>query len=396
MKNFFDDPIKLSNMIFKRITNLLVSILLCVPLFSQAPANWKQDGEWKRAPTNIRTGEYPKIADDGRLAFQYRAPNAKTVQLQIAGKKYDLDPGEGGLWSTIIPYPGPGMQFYAYIVDGITVNDPSSEFFFNGSWRSAVEVPSPGEDFYLMKQVPHGQVREFWFFSTITQTYRLMYIYVPAEYETNTTARYPVLYLQHGGGENETSWIRAGRANIILDNLIAEKKAKPMIIVVNSGFAFKPDESMDSGIEFLPGSSFEQMLLKDVIPTVDKNFRTIPDREHRALAGLSMGSLQTLQIGLTNLNMFAWLGVFSRPPGEFDTVNGFNGVLSNPALVNSSLRLFWWGAGTTEVSIYNKSREILQGFKENGINHEFYESPGTAHEWQTWRRCLNQFAQKLF
>lgn len=176
-----------------------------------------------------------------------------------------------------------------------------------------------------------------------------MYIYVPAEYETNTTARYPVLYLQHGGGENETSWIRAGRANIILDNLIAEKKAKPMIIVVNSGFAFKPDESMDSGIEFLPGSSFEQMLLKDVIPTVDKNFRTIPDREHRALAGLSMGSLQTLQIGLTNLNMFAWLGVFSRPPGEFDTVNGFNGVLSNPALVNSSLRLFWWGAGTTEV-----------------------------------------------
>ena len=380
----------------KFITIILISTFITISIFAQAPANWKQDEQWKRASTNVRTGEYPKISEDGRIAFSYRAPDAKTVQLQIAGKKYDLNRGDDGLWNTIIPYPGPGLQFYAYIVDGVTVNDPSSEFFFNGTWRSAVEVPSPDEDFYLMKNVPHGQVREFWFFSTVTQTYRLMYIYVPPDYETNTSARYPVLYLQHGGGENETSWIRAGRANIILDNLIAENKAKPMIVVVNSGFAFRPDEPMDPGLEFLPGSSFEHMLLEDVIPTIDKNFRTLPDKEHRAMAGLSMGSMQTMQVGLTHLDQFAWLGIFSRPPVPFDAEKGFNGVLNNPDLVNSGLRLFWWGIGTTEVPMMNKGKEILRGFDASGIHYELYESPGTAHEWQTWRRCLYQFAGKIF
>lgn len=389
-------------MIISKMKNLfyvliMASTMLTTSVLAQAPSHWQQDDLWKRASTNVRTGEYPKIAEDGRITFKYNAPDAKAVQVRlISGNRYDLTRDEQGMWSTVIPYPGPGLQFYAYIIDGITVQDPSSEFFFNGSWRSAVEVPSPGEDFYEMKHVPHGQVREFWFFSQVTQTFRLMYVYVPPDYESRPDTRYPVLYLQHGGGENETSWIRAGRANVILDNLIAENKAKPMIIVVNSGFAFRPDEPMDSGIEFLPGSSFEHMLLEDVIPTIDNSFRTIADRDHRAMAGLSMGSLQTLQVGLTHLDTFAWLGVFSRPPVDFNADQAFNGILNDPELLNSKLSLFWWGVGTTEVAMFNRYKEILQDFENRGIRYETYESPGTAHEWQTWRRCLYQFAQRLF
>lgn len=364
--------------------------------FAQAPANWQSNADWKRASTNTRTGEFPKIGTDGKVAFQYRAPDAENVQLQISGGPYEMTKDEEGIWSIVIDTPAPGLNFYAFVVDGVSVSDPSSTFFFNGSWRSAVEIPSPGEDFYEIRHVPHGQVREFWFFSTVTQTFRVMYVYVPPDYENELSKRYPVLYLQHGGGENETGWIQGGRANFIMDNLIAENKAEPMILVVNSGFAFRPDEAMDPGIEFLPGSSFEHMLLEDVIPTIDRNFRTLADREHRAMAGLSMGSLQTLQVGLTHLDQFAWLGVFSRPPTPFDAESQFNGVLNDPDALNDRLELFWWGAGTVEASINDKTREILQDFDDRGIGYTFFESPGTAHDWQTWRRSLFHFAQLIF
>jgi len=250
-------------------------------------------------------------------------------------------------------------------------------------------------DFYNIKDVPHGQVRIQWYFSKIGNAWRRAYVYVPPEYDTEPAKRYPVFILRHGGGEDETSWVEQGRANFILDNLIAEGKAEPMIVVMDWGQVPMPGAPVHIP-STPPPPEISIVTVKELIPMIDATFRTIPDREHRAMAGLSMGSGQTLTIGLNNLDTFSYLGMFSRRPWSVEEFSVFDGFFADAKAFNQKVKLFWWGAGTAEGGIYHATKATLADLASKGIKSVFVEFPGTSHEWQTWRKCLNDFTQRLF
>jgi len=310
----------------------------------------------------------------------------------------------------------PGLHYYAINVDGAEVNDPGSTAYFGGSkWASAIEVPEAGADYYLPKDVPHGQVREIWYHSNVTETWRHALIYLPPSYDTSRT-RYPVLYLQHGGGEDESGWVRQGKANFILDNLIAAGSAKPMIVVMANGYATRagyvvPDLTGTpfGSPEFMKVmqermGAFEDDVTQALIPFVDSNFRTVADRDHRAMAGLSMGGMQTFQVTFDHLDLFSYIGgfsgatnVFAMGDNKLDTKTAFHGAMADPAAFGKRVHLLWIGVGTNEPERMKSGIEKLHGsLDEAKIQHIFYESPGTDHEWQTWRRDLKDFAPRLF
>ena len=343
---------------------------------------------------------YPRVDPVTRIAyFRLDAPGATKVQVDCRGK-YDMVKGEDGRWYGHTAPMAPGFHFYNFIIDGAAVADPLSTAYGGAiGYCSAIEIPEgPEGDYYRPQDVPHGQVRSVVYYSTYWKKYRRSMVYTPAEYETNPTKRYPVLYLQHGMAENETSWSNQGHANFILDNLIASGECEPMIVVMDHGdcgvrFAYIDDPTFNRAAF---GNSFREVLLDDIIPNIDKNFRTIADREHRALAGLSWGGKQTMEIGMTNLDKFAYFGLFSAAtsvaPNQIKTI--YDGVFANPEEFNRKVKFFFIGIGTEENIGGNKQLSDL--FKANGINNTYYESPGTAHEWLTWRRCLKEFAPKLF
>jgi enterochelin esterase family protein len=242
-------------------------------------------------------------------------------------------------------------------------------------------------------------VRIKWYFSKITGQWRQAYVYTPPDYDAGRT-RYPVLYLQHGAGEDVTTWSKQGRASFILDNLIAEGKAKPMLVVMDTGYATRlgavATTSANGGQPQIP-NAFEDVLIGEIIPMIDSSFRAIADREHRAMAGLSMGGRQTLQITLTHLDQFAWIGSFSAPlGGSFDVKTAYNGVMSDPASFNKKVHLLWIGAGTAEERMLQGARTMHDTLDKAGVNNVYFESPGTGHEFQTWRRSLHDFAPRLF
>jgi enterochelin esterase family protein len=209
-----------------------------------------------------------------------------------------------------------------------------------------------------------------------------------------------VLYLQHGAGEDERGWSTQGRANFILDNLIAEGKAKPMIVVMDCGYANRPGEQpapggRGAGNSAQP-SAFEEVVVNDLIPTIDANYRTLVDRDHRALAGLSMGAGQAMQIGLRRLDKFSHIGAFSGGLRSFDAKTSYNGVFADAAAFNKKVHVFWFGAGTAEEGQHKGAQALDKALSDAGIQHVFYSSEGTAHEWQTWRRSLKEFAPLLF
>lgn len=247
-------------------------------------------------------------------------------------------------------------------------------------------------DFYEAKPVPHGEVRIRWYHSEVTGELRRVYVYTPPSYNADTKHRYPVLYLQHGVNENESVWIEKGKANFILDNLIAMGKAKPMIVVMDNSYARK------KGVPFLPGSSgieaFEEVVLKDLIPLIDSSYRTIANREYRAIAGLSMGAGQALQVGLNNLDKFAWVGGFSSFLQDFDVKKSYGGVFNNAANVNRKLRLLWLGCGTQD-QLYTSNKAVHEALEKAAIKHIWLTSSG-GHEWQVWRRYLHNFVPELF
>jgi enterochelin esterase-like enzyme len=353
------------------------------------------DGHWQKATTTHRLAQFPKIHQDGSVWFQFKAPaTAQSVKLHMGTADIDMQKDAKGLWNVVIPGPKVGYQVYWMIVDGTEVEDAGSDIFYSNGYRSVLEVPSPDEDFYLAKQVPHGDVREHWFYSQVTGSFRRMFIYMPPDYDKNTTARYPVLYLQHGAGELEMEWTHSGKANFILDNLIAEGKAIPMIIVMNNGFATRPDQAGQTLTGNDRWSAFEEMLIKEVIPDIDANYRTIPDREHRAMAGLSMGGMQTFTIGMKRLETFSHLGIFSGVPTNYADL--IKGALAEGSSFNKQIKLLWFGSGTDETAFNDRQKELQDLFMKSGIKAQYYVSNGTAHEFQTWRRCLNMFAQLLF
>jgi len=349
------------------------------------------------------------------VTFRLDAPDAQKVQILPGGMDnglgkgpFDMTRDEEGVWTVTTPPAVPGFHYYWLLVDGVAVNDPSSDTHFGyGRQTSGVEVPEEGVDFYDPKDVPHGEVRARWYRSAITGTWRRAHVYTPPDYDVDTGARYPVLYLQHGAGEDDTSWTKQGRANFILDNLIAAGEAVPMIVVMDEGYATRVGEDpaplsrrggvIDRQALHRRFKTFESVVLVELIPMIDATYRTIPDREHRALAGLSMGGAQTLHIALGHLDTFAHIGVFSGAPlGDFDAQTAYNGVFSDPAAFNERVRLLWLAAGTAEPRAYRRVQSMHEALEDLEINHGLYISPGTSHEWQTWRRSLNAFAPLLF
>jgi enterochelin esterase-like enzyme/acetyl esterase/lipase len=355
----------------------------------------------KRASTNVPRGEYPKVHPDGRVTFRLKAPDAKKVQLQPGGADnglgkgpYDMGRGADGAWSATTPPAVPGFHYYWLVVDGVAVNDPGSETFFGyGKPTSGVEVPEKGVDFYDAKDVPHGEVRAFWYHSRVTGKPRRAFVYTPPGYDAGK-GRYPVLYLQHGAGEDERGWTTQGRANFILDNLIAAKKAKPMIVVMDNGYADKAGRPAARVFDF---AGFQAVLTGELVPKIDATYRTLADREHRALAGLSMGGMQALQIGLAHLDTFGSVGAFSAPPfGKFDAATSYNGAFRDAKAFNGKVRLLWLGAGSAEEAFAARLKAMHEALDKAGVKHVTFESKGTSHEWQTWRRSLHDFAARLF
>jgi enterochelin esterase-like enzyme len=364
--------------------------------------------DFKVSSTTQTGKQYPKVNSEGRVRTSILAPQALKVQIDIGAVKYNLVKDEKGVWIGESDPQDEGFHYYQLNIDGASVPDPGSLYFYGASrWGSGIEVPAKDQDFYALKDVPHGQIRQNLYFSGITNEWRRCFVYTPPDYDKNTTSHYPVLYLQHGMGEDETGWAAQGKANLILDNLIAEKKAVSMIIVMDKGYATKPNQTAplvgaapSSGAG--GSSAFEEVMIKEIIPMIDTRYRTISDREHRAMAGLSMGANQTIRITMNNLDKFSYIGGFSGtsnyPSSDvLDPATFSNGKFKDGEALNKQIKLFWLGLGTKEPNPFPGSvgafRDMLD---KTGIRHVFYQSQGTAHEWLTWRRCLYEFTPLLF
>jgi enterochelin esterase family protein len=347
------------------------------------------------APSNAPTAQYPRINSDSSVTFRIRADGAKSVRITTLGP-YELVKGEDGFWTVTTKPLAPGFYYYAVNVDGFTTTDPGSQAFFGyNRYGSAVEVPGPESDFFAPKDVPHGNVRQVWYFSKATGAWRRVFVYTPPGYDENRNTRYPVLYLQHGAGENETSWTNQGHENFILDNAIAAGTMVPMIVVNENGLP-PAGETGGRGRGMIGNrfAQFDAVVSHDLIPFIDRIFRTIPHREQRALAGLSMGGAQTMRIGLNHPELFAWLGLFSPAIGNLDAANDYEGKLADAASINRSLRLLWLGIGR-EDPLFLGVRASHESLEKVGVKHVWSETDG-AHVWTVWRKYLVDFGSQLF
>ena len=353
------------------------------------------------AETTIPGNEFPKVDNEHRAYFRINAPQARKVVVDICNKKYDMQPdGKGGFMAVSDPLPV-GFHYYFMNIDGVNFVDPASETFFGCNRESGgIEIPEGPEGDYYRPQVgiPHGQVRNIYYHSPHSKfgEWRRALVYTPAEYEKGNK-RYPVLYLQHGMGEGETSWMLQGKMQHIMDNAIAKGEAVPMIVVMESGdikqpFDFASGASNQQGLSDY-GATFYPVLLEDLIPYIDKNFRTKANRDSRAMAGLSWGGHQTFDIVLQNLDKFAWLGTFSGAIFGLDVKTAYNGVFANAAAFNKKIHYMYMNWGEED---FVKSGDIVRQLRELGIKVDASESAGTAHEFLTWRRGLHEFIPHLF
>ncbi|HLP06028.1 MAG TPA: alpha/beta hydrolase-fold protein [Paludibacter sp.] len=344
------------------------------------------------AETNVRSAKYPRILPDCRAVFSVKAPGARKIQIDL-GKKYDLVKNGEGVWEGTTDSLSEGIHYYSLIIDDVAVADPASESFYGmGRMASCIEVPYRGDRYYEVRDVPHGDIRIRRYYSSVLNSWRTFYMYAPPGYDEHTTEKYPVLYIQHGGGEDQRGWAAQGKTDLILDNLIAEKRAVPMIVVMADGNM--PVNSF--GEEAL--KLFEEELKMSVIPFVEKNYRVRSEASGRALAGLSMGGLQTLYAGLQNTGMFSYLGVFSS--GWFanqteltDAQYGF--MKNNSDKINRDLKQFWISQGGKEDIAWKNCQAMLSKFDEMKIKYAYSEYPG-GHTWPVWRNNLYNFAQLLF
>ena len=356
--------------------------------------------DFKPSSVNQQGKQFPQVNSERCVRASISAPEAHKVQLDIGGVKYDMVKDDKGIWTGESAPQDEGFHYYQLNIDGASVPDPGTKYFYGaGRWGSGIEIPANDQEFFEVKDVPHGLVSENTYFSKITNSFRRCFVYTPAGYEKDAKTRYPVLYLQHGSFEDETGWASQGKANLILDNLIAAGKAVPMIIVMDNGYAFKPQSGEATG---RPALVFEEVMINEIIPMIDAKFRTIADREHRAIAGLSMGANQTMRIIMNNLDKFASYGGFSGTSNypssdEIDPATFLDGKFKDGAALNKQLKVFWLGLGTKEPNPFPGSVGAFRKMMDKqGIKYVYYESPETAHEWLTWRRDLHQYAQLLF
>jgi enterochelin esterase-like enzyme len=391
------------------VKNKFVSIFLVILLTSGITlAQVKQTTveDFKPSSANQPGKLYPQVNSEGRVRASISAPAALKVQLDIGAVKYDLTKDTSGVWTGDSNPQDEGFHYYQLWIDGAAVPDPGSLYFYGASrWGSGVEVPAKDQDFYSLRNVPHGQIRDHPYFSKSNNSMRRCFVYTPPEYEKETTKRYPVLYLQHGGGEDETGWPNQGKTNLIMDNLIADGKAKSFIIVMDNGSWRMPGQARPPLQGERPSGpwppvgwadGFKKTLLEDIIPMIDANYRTLADQPHRAMAGLSMGGMETRVITLANPDMFSYVGIFSG--GSISVED----VAKSPRF-KEKVKLVFVSYGSRELEnrrpggpFGGDPRAITDSLKEAGINTHFCVSPLTAHEWQSWRRSLHEFAQLVF
>lgn len=386
-------------------THRLLMILLLSFLILKSGFGQDFPGNTQAASNCLPGKSYPRIYDNGRVIFQLNAPNANSVLVDIVGKKIPMQKDENGLWTVTTEPIVEGFHYYSLLIDDVRGADPSTYTYFGASAAmSGIDIPEPEMEFYAQKNVPHGEIRTKYYYSEIRKAIRRCFVYTPPGYEVALNKKYPVLYLQHGWGEDETGWITQGKMNFIIDNLLAEKKIEPMLVVMEngdiSGLPFNVvnwDSAQSITSTGKNKIEFQDLIIKEIIPMIDTNYRTLTDREHRAMAGLSWGGLQTFEIVFNNMEKFAYLGAFSgalRLRDNVDLTKLYGGLLNRPDEVNKNMRLIWMGTGTAEG---NWSGEFRDKLIELGVkNIVFYESEGTAHEWLTWRRCLKEFAPNLF
>ncbi|MCE2616072.1 alpha/beta hydrolase-fold protein [Phocaeicola oris] len=352
----------------------------------------------KRSEWNIPSAEYPCIDAQNRASFRIVAPNAKDVKINVCGKDYTMKNNGDGVWMvTSDPLPI-GYHYYFLKIDDVSVADPNTYTFAAYSKVvSALEVPEGTEgDYYRPRQnVEKGQVRSVQYFAESTKEWRTARVYTPAEYEQHMDKRYPVLYLQHGLGEDETGWSTQGYMQNIMDNLIAERKAQPMIVVMESGDINRNEGlTKTNEVEISPiGASFYKVMLNDLIPMIDKTFRTKTDRDNRAMAGLSWGGHQTMDIVVPHLDLFSYIGLFSGAVFGLDIHKNYNGIMADAETFNKKIHYFFIGSGTNEDI---GTAKLVRTLDDAGIKYVEYTSQGTAHEWLTWRRCLKEFVPHLF
>jgi enterochelin esterase family protein len=394
--------------------------------------------DFKPASSNQAGRQYPQVNSERRARFRIVAPQAQSVRVPEWGG-VTLTKGEDGAWVGTTRPLDEGFHYYRINIDGADVPDPGSKFYFGASrWGSGIEIPAHDEEFYSVKNVPHGQLRQNLYYSKTSNTTRRCFVYTPPDYDKDTSKRYPVLYLQHGAGEDETGWAVQGRANLIMDNLIAEGKAKPFIIVMDNGGnnvfggggrggppgrggpgrgapvappggdqakggdgkgrgdaqAKGPGDAKGKGPGGRGGFNFGpfgQIMTEELIPFIDANYRTLSDQSHRGMAGLSMGGMQTRQITLANLDKFSHIGMFSGGSLTADTPQ-----LQDPAKFKEKVKVLFVSYGGREAGGAATAKANQEALEKAGIKSVYYESPETAHEWQSWRRSLYQIAPLLF
>jgi len=401
------------------------------------------------ATTNVPSAEYPRVYADARVTFRVNLPFAQSVQLEggqgLCAKSIPMTKDADGNWTLTLSPRVMGFHYYWFNVDGVRMNDPGSETFFGyGRETSGIELPDPQQissdlvtapvvPFYAPhKATPQGQLHEHWYESKITGNWRRCIVYTPPGYDaaTNSASRYPVLYLLHGEGEDETGWSRQGGLSFIIDNAIqgnsssffaaSSPKAKEMIVVMDNGYATYTESApvkSDPSESYLPpfmksGTvAFGAVLANELMPMIDSTYRTIADSDHRAIAGLSQGGAQAMAVGLTHLDQLSYIGTFSgvqfaRPRAgaaaaadslpAFDPQSSYGGVFADAPGFNGRVHLLWMGAGTAEVTMSESLRENAGKLRAANIKIGEYHCPGTAHEWMTWRMCLNKLAPLLF
>jgi enterochelin esterase family protein len=408
-------------------------------LFGARPAHAQNAEPCLPSVLNIPEAKYPCLYPDRRALFRVAAPDAQKVRLRM-GPGFDMTRGPDGIWSVTTTPLVVGFHYYSIQIDGAITADPSTHTYFGSGWQnSAIEVPAPDAAFYDHQDVPHGHVRQQWYHSTVTGKWRRAYVYTPPDYDTGKKS-YPVLYLLHGWGEDETGWYRQGHVEDILDNLIAAKKATPMIVVMDNLNAVKPGESATlfaarglvpppsdappappaargtppppGGRGAGPGAAgrgpggplgrptYTEMMFTDLVPTIERSFRVKRGKEDRAMAGLSMGGAQTFATTLTNLDKFAYIGGFSGNCGGFGRGNDApdmkticGGAFADPAAFNGKIKLLFLAIGQAEGP---GTKSFSDALTKAGVRNVYFESPETAHEWLTWRRALHDFAPRLF
>ena len=352
--------------------------------------------------TNINRNGYPRLLADNSVVFRVNAPQAQHVQIDLGGTKYDMQKGEGGTWIVTTKPQVPGFHYYSLVVDGVSVSDPASQTFYGCSrWSSAIEIKETGMDDFEVQNVPHGQVRTVYYYSKVEEAWRPLMVYTPADYDTNRERNYPVVYIQHGGGEDHRGWMEQGRTAQIMDNLIAQGKAVPMIVVSANSNVQSRNGGFGGGYSWEGMQTFRSEIIENVIPFVEKTYRVKKDRRSRAMCGLSMGGGQSFYIGLRDPEVFANVGVFStgmfggiQGASNFDLEKEVPGILTATQKFNQQFDVFFLSCGEQDPRIQH-TRNVVKKMRDGKVEVRFNSYPGD-HEWQVWRKSLHEFAQYLF